>query len=80
MDAIPKLSPAAVICLAILIVVAINGGLILAARRGGTHRQADILRRAFNAARHPWAEQEKEMSELRERVSKLEGKQDVSDE
>ncbi len=80
MDAVPRLNPATVICLAILIVVAINGGLILAARRGETHRQADMLRRAFNAARNPWAKQDKELTELRERVSKLENNQESPDE
>ena len=50
----------------------INGGLILSLRRGGTHRQIEMLRRAAKAARNPWAEQNKAMSELRERVSELE--------
>jgi hypothetical protein len=72
MENIPEFSPAAVICLTLLIVVAVNGGLILAMRRGGSHRQVDMLRRAAKAARNPWTQQEEEMSELRERVSQLE--------
>jgi hypothetical protein len=72
MDTVPRFSPAAVICLTLLIVVAVNGGLILALRRGGTQRQVDLLKRAAKAARNPWAEQDQTMSELRERVSQLE--------
>jgi hypothetical protein len=72
MESVPSLSPAVVICLALLIVVAVNGGLVLAVRRGGTHRQVELLRRAAKAARNPWAEQEQAMDELRERVSQLE--------
>jgi len=71
MESIPQLSPAVVICLAAAIVVAVNGGLILAVRRGGTQRQVELLRRTAKAARNPWAEQDKAMSELRERVEQL---------
>ncbi len=66
-----QLSPAVVICLAVAIVVAVNGGLVLAVRRGGTQRQIELLRRAAKAGRNPWIDQEKEMSELRERVAEL---------
>lgn len=71
METGPQLSPAVVICLAVAIVVAVNGGLVLAVRRGGTQRQIELLRRAAKAARNPWIDQEKEMSELRERVAEL---------
>ncbi len=71
MESGPQLSPAVVICLAVAIVVAVNGGLVLAVRRGGTQRQVELLRRAAKAARNPWVDQEKEMSELRERVAEL---------
>ncbi len=71
METGPQLSPAVVICLAVAIVVAVNGGLVLAVRRGGTQRQVELLRRAAKAARNPWIDQEKEMSELRERVAEL---------
>lgn len=70
METVPRFSPAAVICLTLLIVVAVNGGLILALRRGGS--EVDLLRRAAKAVRNPWAEQDQTMSELRERVSQLE--------
>ena len=72
METVPHLSPAAVICLVVLIVVAVNGGLFLAVKRGGSHRQVELLRRAAKTARNPWAEQEQAMDELRERVSELE--------
>jgi hypothetical protein len=72
MESGPQFSPAVVICLAIAIVVAVNGGLVLAVRRGGTQRQVEMLRRAAKAARNPWDDQEKKMSELRERVAQLE--------
>lgn len=72
METVPRFTPAAVIILTLLIVVVVNAGLILALRRGGTHRQVDMLRRAAKAARNPWAEQDQTMSELRERVSQLE--------
>ena len=75
-----SLSPVVVIGLVVLIVVAVNGGLILSMRRGGSHRQIEMLRRAARAARHPWAEQEKDMTELRERVSQLETDRNDSDE
>jgi len=71
MDTGPQLSPAVVVCLAIAIVVAVNGGLVLAVRRGGTQRQVEMLQRAAKAARNPWGDQEKKMSELRERVAQL---------
>ena len=77
METVPHLNPAVVICLALLIVVLVNGGLILSVRRGGTHRQIEMLRRAAKAARHPWAEQDKAISELRERVSQLEADEEV---
>ena len=72
MESGPQFSPAVVICLVVAIVIAVNGGLVLAVRRGGTQRQIEMLRRAAKAARNPWANQEKEMSELRERVAQLE--------
>jgi len=72
MESGPQLSPAVVICLAVAIVIAVNGGLVLSLRRGGTHRQVDLLRRAAKAARNPWVDQEQKMSELRERVAQLE--------
>jgi len=72
MENLPQFSPAAVICLALLIVVGVNGGLILAVRRGGTHRQVELLRRVAKAAKNPWFNQDKAFSELRERVSELE--------
>ncbi len=71
MDSVPQLSPAVVVCLAIALVVAVNGGLVLAVRRGGAQRQVKMLRRAAKAARNPWVNQNKEMSELRERVAQL---------
>lgn len=75
-----SLSPVAVIGLVVLIVVVVNGGLILSLRRGGSHRQIEMLRRVAKAARHPWSEQEKAVSELRERVSKLDIKENGADE
>ena len=80
MESGPQLSPAVVICLAVVIVVAVNGGLVLAVRRGGTQRQVDMLRRAAKAARNPWVDQEKEMSELRERVEQLKSESGSSSE
>lgn len=86
MESGPQFSPAVVICLAVALVIAVNGGLVLAVRRGGTQRQVEMLRRAAKAARNPWANQEKEMSELRERVAQLEsestsrsGPEDIDD-
>ena len=70
MESGPQFSPAVVICLVVAIVIAVNGVLVLAARRGGS--EVEMLRRAANAARNPWANQEKEISELRERVAQLE--------
>jgi len=72
---VPQFSPAVVICLALIIIVAVNGGLILAIRRGGTHRQIELLKRVASVAKNPWSDQEKAMSELRERVSDLESEQ-----
>ncbi len=80
METGPQLSPAVVICLAVAIVVAVNGGLVLAVRRGGTQRQIELLRRAAKAARNPWVDQEKEMSELRERVAELKSESGSSSE
>ena len=70
METGPHFSPAAVICLVLLIVVAVNGGLLLSLRRGGS--EVELLRRAAKAARNPWAEREAQIDELRKRVSELE--------
>ena len=80
METGPQLSPAVVICLAVAIVVAVNGGLVLAVRRGGTQHQVELLRRAAKAARNPWVDQEKEMSELRERVAELKSESESNSE
>jgi hypothetical protein len=80
MESGPQFSPAVVICLAVAIVVAVNGGLVLAVRRGGTQRQIEMLRRAAKAARNPWVDQDKEMSELRERVAQLKAESESSSE
>jgi hypothetical protein len=71
MESGPQFSPAVVICLVVAIVVVVNGGLVLAIRRGRTIREVEMLRRAAKAARNPWVDQDKEMSELRERVAEL---------
>ncbi len=69
MESGPQFSPAVVICLVVAIVIAVNGVLVLAVRRGGS--EVEMLRRVAKAARNPWGSQEKEMSELRERVAQL---------
>jgi hypothetical protein len=80
MESGSQFSPAVVICLAVAIVVAVNGGLVLAVRRGGTQRQVEMLQRAAKAVRNPWVDQDKEMSELRERVAQLKAESGSSSE
>lgn len=67
-----NLSPALVILIAVGLVVVINGVLILGLRRGDTQRQIELFRRAIGVARNPWARQNRDLDELRERVEQLE--------
>jgi hypothetical protein len=65
------MSPGAVICLAVGLVVGINGLLILGLARGGWQRQVELLRRSASAAQSPWKAEDESLRELHRRVSQL---------
>jgi hypothetical protein len=65
------LSPATVVFLALGLVVAINGLLILSLTRGGLQRQVELMRTAARAAQSPWKTEDEALSELHRRVVQL---------
>ena len=65
------LSPATVICLALGLVVAINGLLILGLTRGGLQRQVELMRTAARTAQSPWKAEDDALGELHRRVAQL---------
>jgi len=65
------LSPATVVCLALGMVIAINGLLILSLTRGGLQRQVELMRTAARAAQSPWKAEEEALGELHRRVGEL---------
>jgi len=66
-----EVSPATVICLALGLVVAINGLLILSLTRGSLQQQVELLRRAARVAQSPWKREDEALSELHRRVDRL---------
>jgi hypothetical protein len=65
------LSPATVVCLALGLVIAINGLLILSLTRGGLQRQVELMRTAARAAQNPWKTEDDALGELHQRVAQL---------
>ena len=65
------MSPATVVCLALGMVIAINGLLILSLTRGGLQRQVELMRTAARAAQSPWKAEEEALGELHRRVGEL---------
>jgi len=66
-----SLSPATVVCLALGLVVAINGLLVLGLTRGSPHRQLEMLRAAGRVAQSPWKKEDDALGELRRQVAQL---------
>ena len=64
-------SPATVVCLALGLVVAINGLLIISLTRGSLQRQVDLLRTAARVAQSPWKREDDALRELHRRVDQL---------
>jgi hypothetical protein len=65
------MSPATVVCLALGLVVAINGLLILSLTRGGLQRQVELMRTAARTAQSPWKAEDDALGELHRRVARL---------
>ncbi len=65
------MSPATVVCLALGLVIAINGLLILSLTRGGLQRQVELMRTAARAAQSPWKTEDDALGELHRRVAQL---------
>ena len=65
------LSPATVVCLALGLVVAINGLLVLGLTRGSPQRQMKMLRAAGRVAQNPWKKEDDALGELHRRVEQL---------
>jgi hypothetical protein len=62
--------------IAIFIVAAVllfNAGLIYGLLSGGIQQQIDMLRRAADRARHPWAHEDKALEALHEKANRLRG-------
>lgn len=66
-----NLSPGAVICLALALVLLINGSLILAFGRGRGRSQIQLIQRAVGAARDPWKAEREAAGELHRQVEQL---------
>lgn len=62
---------ALVICLTVLGAIGIPVLLYLGLRGGGPLREAEFFRRAFNAARSPWKQEDENLAELSRRVDRL---------
>ncbi len=58
------------------LVVIVNIGLALSALRGRERGKATVFDRSLRYIRNPWAEENKALSELRQRVSDLEESDD----
>ena len=58
------------------LVVIVNVGLALSALRGRDRGQATAFDRSLRYIRNPWADEDKSLSELRQRVSDLEESDD----
>lgn len=65
------MSPGTVVCLALGLVVAINGLLILSLTRGGLQRQVELMRTAARTAQSPWKAEDDALVELHRRVAQL---------
>jgi hypothetical protein len=65
------LSPATVVCLALGLVIAINGLLIFSLTRGGLQRQVELMRTAARTAQSPWKAEDDALGELHRRVAQL---------
>ena len=70
-SSLTNVSPATVVCLAVGLVVAINGLLILGLTRGTLQRQVNLLRTVASSARNPWKKDEEALGELHRRVAQL---------
>lgn len=70
-----NLSPATVVCLALGLVVGINGLLVVSLSRGSLRRQVELLRTAGRAAQSPWKAEDDALGELHRRVAQLSGDQ-----
>jgi len=66
-----EVSPATVVCLALGLVVAINGLLVLSLTRGSLQRQVDLLRTAARVAQSPWNREDDALGELHRQVAQL---------
>lgn len=60
-----------VICLTVFIVIGINAVLLVSLRRGNEASQIDLMRRAAERARQPWAKEDEALKELSTLVSGL---------
>ncbi len=63
-----------VVCLTILAVGVVNLAILAVGRRGrgqSDGQQIDLLRRAAQATRQPWQDEDKALKELAQRVAKL---------
>lgn len=55
----------------LLIVIAVNGLLIIAFRKGRDIQQIQLWQKALRQARHPWQQENKDLEELSQLVAKL---------
>ncbi len=64
-------SPGVVVCLALGLVVGINGLLITALSRGGARKEIELIRRASQSAQSPFRKEDDALRELHRRVVHL---------
>jgi len=56
---------------ALLIIVVLNVGFVIKARRGEYGRNLELLNRMYKAARNPWKQEDQNLANLHNAVSKL---------
>ncbi|OGO14766.1 MAG: hypothetical protein A2Z14_02820 [Chloroflexi bacterium RBG_16_48_8] len=61
-----------IICGTLILVLLINAGILVALLRSESSGQLKVLGKAFESFRDPWGRGNKDLKELRERISKLE--------
>jgi hypothetical protein len=60
-----------VICGTLLMVLIINAGILVALLRSGSSGQLNVLGKAIQAVQDPWGKGDKDLKELRQRISQL---------
>ncbi len=69
-----------IVCIVIVLVVLFNVGLIFSLTSPATREQLRLLTKLAQRSRNPWQSQNEDLSELRDRIAKLEKPDDDTEE